>query len=58
MTKNCTIPCKDCCLNPLNSNDRYACRIFEQEYPTEAIAAVQHWSDEHQQKTMLRGFIQ
>lgn len=58
MTKNCTIDCNDCCLYHLEDEYSCSCIKFERDYPKETIAAVQHWSDEHPQKTMLQDFLE
>lgn len=55
---SCSIECDDCPLSIHNNNQRVLCRELEYMYPTEAVAAVQKWSDEHPAKTVKADFLE
>nr|DAE90106.1 MAG TPA: hypothetical protein [Caudoviricetes sp.] len=55
----CGIDCDICQLSSSNNGTSAKLSCFELEscYPKKAIAIVQKWSDEHQQKTYLSEFL-
>lgn len=56
-TKRCGIDCSKCPIGHTNNGYSVSCKIFEKQYPHEAVAVVQKWSDEHPIKTRLDDFI-
>ena len=55
----CTgVNCSRCPLSGENNGTKLVCRYFEAEYPEEAVAIVEKWAAEHQQKTMLQDFLE
>lgn len=54
----CVIGCLNCPLCELNNESDLACRQLEKLHPTEAIAIVQKWSDEHPVKTIKDDFLE
>lgn len=58
MTTNCTMVCSHCPFYLTNINKSISCKMFEFEYPAEAISAVQKWSDEHPTPTNKEKFIE
>lgn len=49
----CKLDCSNCPLCSINNNKGQSCTAFETLYPEKAISAVQKWSDENPQKTLL-----
>lgn len=58
MTKNCGIRCIECPFHGTNTGREIPCGEFEINYPAEAIAIVQKWSDEHPVMTNKEKFVQ
>lgn len=58
MTKNCGIRCIECPFHGTNTGREIPCGEFEINYPVEAIAIVQKWSDEHHVMTNKEKFVQ
>lgn len=54
----CKTKCENCPLSHYNNGKDSLCEEFEKEYPEEAIAIVQKWSDEHPQKTYQDDFFE
>lgn len=55
----CTgVACSDCPFYRTNNNGIMGCSDFEAVYPEKAIAIVEKWAEEHQQKTMLMDFLE
>lgn len=54
----CLIDCHDCPLSIHNNSKRVLCTDLQHMYPTEAIAIVQKWSDEHPVKTVKDDFLE
>ncbi len=54
----CQIDCANCPLSYCNNGKDLFCEPFEKEYPEDAIAIVQKWSDEHPQKTYQDDFFE
>ena len=50
--------CLNCPLASMNNGKGLSCSDFEAEYPEEAVAIVEKWAAEHQQKTMLQDFLE
>lgn len=57
-SSRCSILCTDCPLNCVKNGRIYSCYTMERRYPTEAIAIVQKWSDEHPVKTIKDDFLE
>lgn len=57
-SSRCSILCTDCPLNCVKNGRIYSCYTIERRYPTEAIAIVQKWSDEHPVKTIKDDFLE
>lgn len=51
-------PCDKCSLGSNSNCTNKTCRVFENDYPNEAIEIVQKWSDGHPQKTFLTDFLE
>ena len=49
--------CDECSLGSKSNGTYKTCRVFENDYPSEAMKIVQKWSDEHPQKTYLTDFL-
>lgn len=47
--------CEDCPLFPDNNGFDMWCDSFEEKHPSESVAAVQRWSDEHPEGRDDRG---
>ena len=52
------VNCSRCPLSGENNGTKLTCRYFEAEYPEEAVAIIEKWATEHQQKTMLQDFLE
>ena len=50
--------CKDCGLSYHNNKTNKPCEAYIKEYPEEAVAIVEKWSQEHPRKTMLSDFLE
>ena len=50
--------CANCPLGTLRNDFNIVCRMMVEEKPTEAIAIVQKWSDEHPEKTIKDDFLE
>lgn len=50
--------CLNCPLAYMNNGKGLSCSDFEAEYPEEAVAIVEKWAAEHQQKTMFQDFLE
>lgn len=50
--------CKDCGFSYLNNKTNKHCETYVKEYPEEAVAIVEKWSQEHPRKTMLQDFLE
>lgn len=57
MTKGCSIHCSKCLIGLGNDKLCCGCSLAEQKYPTEVIAAVQVWSDEHPKETRMEHLL-
>lgn len=49
--------CFKCPLSSETNGTNKICRVFENDYPSEAMKIVQKWSDEHPPKTLLSEFL-
>lgn len=54
----CGISCTDCPLYSFRNGKICSCSTLQHLHPTEAIAIVQKWSDEHPQKTYKDDFYE
>lgn len=52
------VNCSNCPFSNTNNGKNLACTDFEAEYPEEAVAIVEKWAAEHQQKTMFQDFLE
>lgn len=52
------INCENCPFSLNNNGKGLTCIDFELEYPEEAVAIVEKWSQEHPRKTMLQDFLE
>lgn len=50
--------CKNCELYCSRNKTGMDCTTYTNEYPKEAVAIVEKWSQEHPQKTMLQDFLE
>ena len=50
--------CDDCLFSSINNGMNISCAELEIDYPEEAVAIVEKWSQEHPQKTMLSDFLE
>lgn len=54
----CQISCNKCPLNYSNNENKMSCYLLQNTLPSEAIAIVQAWSDEHPVKTIKDDFLE
>ena len=52
------IKCLDCPFSHNNNGRSIYCTEFQENYPEQAVAIVEKWSQEHPQKTMLQDFLE
>lgn len=57
LTKNCTLDCGDCWLSHVNNDKGFTCRVYEMEFPKEAVATIEKWAAEHPVKTRQDEFL-
>lgn len=57
ITKNCTLDCGDCRLSHVNNDKGFTCRVYEMEFPKEAVATIEKWAAEHPVKTRQSEFL-
>lgn len=57
MTTNCE-DCNNCPISFENNGEEINCCEFEAEHPSETIAIIQKWSDEHPVMTNKEKFVQ
>ena len=50
--------CDVCPLSSFSNGTNKICRVFENDYPSEAMKIVQKWSNENPQKTLLSEFLE
>ena len=50
--------CNECDLCYLKTKVDMDCDTYIEEYPEQAVAIVEKWSQEHPQKTMLQDFLE
>ena len=50
--------CGDCPFSSFDNGMNISCAEIEIDYPEEAVAIVEKWSQEHPQKTILQDFLE
>lgn len=53
-----TSSCRDCPIGRDNNGIGVRCTVLQIEYPEEAVAIVEKWSQEHTRKTMLSDLLE